>query len=440
MEYNDEKRNIILTATGDIFITRKLSPYTEPAYAELWDIFQSGDIRFTNLEMLIHEFAGHPVAESGGTYTQVDPTIVKELEWAGFNLISRANNHTLDYSVEGLRRTSELLDQAGFCHAGAGENLADARSPRYLDLNEGRVGFLSACSSFASFGRAGEQRPDLIGRPGLNPVRYKTYYVVGEEHMAQLRTVSESIGNEERKRYAIQNGWIKPDKEGELILAGARFVLGERSGIYTEVDKSDLEGNVKWINDARRQSDFVVYSMHWHEGGDISETPAMFHQGFARACIDAGVDAFIGHGPHILRGIELYKDKPIFYSLGNFVFQNETVRKLPADVYERTELDHHATPADYYDKRSDGDKKGFPAKDKYWQSVLPWCRYEGGKLVELKLYPVALGYGKPRTVRGRPLLAKGELAEEIIEQITALSRPFGTEITFQDGIGLVKLS
>jgi poly-gamma-glutamate synthesis protein (capsule biosynthesis protein) len=440
MKYNDELRNFTLTATGDIFITRKLSPYQEAAYAELWDIVRSGDIRFTNLEMLIHEFVGHPVAESGGTYTQVDPSIIGELEWAGFNLLARANNHSLDYSSEGFRRTTELLDKAGFCHAGVGENLADARSARYLDLDVGRVGFLSACSTFASFGRAGDQRPDSLGRPGLNPVRYQTYYLVTEEQLKQLQAISQSIGNEARKQYAVSNGWSRPDQPGELTMAGARFVVGDQSAICTEVNKSDLEGNCQWISDAQRQSDFVAFSMHWHEGGDVAEEPAMFHPVFAKACIDAGVDAFIGHGPHIMRGIEIYRGKPIFYSLGNFVFQNETVRKLPADVYEKTGLDHYATPADYYDKRSDGDKKGFPAKHQYWESVLPWCRYEHGELVELKLYPVTLGYGKPRTVRGRPLLAKGELAESIIQQMAELSRPFGTEITFQNGIGLVKLS
>lgn len=440
MQYNDENGNFILTATGDIFITRKLSPYTEAAYSELWSLFQSGDIRFTNLEMLIHEYLGHPVAESGGTYTQVDPTIIPELQWAGFNLLSRANNHTLDYSIEGFRRTSQLLDRAGFCQAGVGENLADARSARYLDLDAGRVGFLAACSTFASFGRAGDQRPDSIGRPGLNPVRYKTHHVVSASQLVELQAISETIGNEQRKRYAVESGWAKADQPGELTLAGARFVAGDRPGIYTEVDSSDLEGNLTWIRDARRQSDFVVFSMHWHEGGDVPESPATFHPNFAHACIDAGVDAFIGHGPHIMRGIEIYRGKPIFYSLGNFVFQNETVRKLPADVYEKTGLDHYATPANYYDKRSDGDQKGFPAKAKYWESVLPWCRYEHGQLVELKLYPVTLGHGKPRTVRGRPLLAKGELADQIIAQISELSAPFGTKISCQQGVGVVHLS
>jgi len=439
LEYNDEKRNFTLTATGDIFITRKLAPYTEPNYLKLWDIVRSASIRHTNLEMLIHEYVGHPVAESGGTYTQVDPTILDDLLWSGFNLFARANNHSLDYSVEGLRRTSELLDEVGLCHAGVGENLTDARSARYLDLDEGRVGFISASSTFASFGRAGEQRRDSVGRPGLNPVRYSTYYVVRPEDMERLRAVSTNAGMEEVKKAYIAHGWLKPDTDKEFNFAGLRIVVGDKPGVYTEVNKSDLEGNCKWISDAARQSDFVIFSFHAHEGAVDSWQPATFHQPFARACVDAGTDAFIGHGAHYVRGIEIYKNKPIFYGLGNFVFQNETVRIMPADNYERTGLDDTNTPADYYDKRSANDTKGFPADRKFWESFLPWCRFENGDLVEMKLYPVTLGFGKRRTVRGRPMLATGVLADEILAKVVDLSKPFGTKIEVKNGVGEVKL-
>ncbi len=439
MEYNDEKRNFTLTATGDLFITRKLSPYTEPAYLKLWDVVRSAAIRHTNFEMLIHEYVGHPVAESGGTYAQVDPSIIDDLLWSGFNLFACANNHTLDYSVEGLMRTVELLDEAGLCHAGSGMNLSEARAPSYLDLDEGRVGFISASSSFASFGRAGEQRRDSQDRPGLNPVRYSTYYVAKPEDVDRLREVSRNMGLEQTKKEYVSQGWLKADTEKEFNFAGLRIVAGDNPGVYTEVNKDDLQGNCKWISDAARQADFVVFSFHAHEGAVDRWLPATFHQPFARACIDAGTDAFIGHGPHFIRGIEIYKNKPIFYSLGNFVFQNETVRKMPADNYEKTGLDDTNTPADYYDKRSDNDKKGFPADRKYWESFLPWCRYEAGKLVECKLYPVTLGFGKRRTVRGRPLLATGQLAQEILAKVVELSKPFGTEIEIKGEVGVVKL-
>ncbi len=439
MHYYDEKRNFTLTVTGDLFVGRKLSLYDEPEYAKLWDIVRDAHIRFTNFEQLIHEHRGFPVAESGGTYAQLGPWIIDELKWMGFNLLNIANNHSLDYGTEAMLRTKELLTEADLCHAGVGKNLAEARSPAYLDIKEGRVSFLAASSSFASHGRAGDQRPDMQGRPGLNPVRFKTQHVVSPEDLSALKKISTNIGLEGRKSYMVQSGWQPADKEGELTFAGQKFVVGEKPGVYTEVEKADLDGNIKWISDARRQSDFVAYSMHWHESGDTPWQPASFHQGFARACVDAGVDAFLGHGPHIMRGIEIYKKRPIFYSLGNFVFQNDLVYKFPADSYDRVGLDHYATPADYYDKRSDNGKKSFPSAERYWQSFVPKCRYEAGELVELTLYPITLGFGKSRTVRGRPLLASGDAAENIISQLADLSKPFGTEIVFDGKAGIVKL-
>ena len=76
-----------------------------------------------------------------------------------------------------------------------------------------------------------------------------------------------------------------------------------------------------------------------------------FHETVSHACIDAGADLFLGHGPHLLRGIEIYDGAPIFYSLGNFMMQNETVTRLPTELYERYDLDSDATPADLFDTR-----------------------------------------------------------------------------------------
>ena len=66
-------------------------------------------------------------------------------------------------------------------------------------------------------------------------------------------------------------------------------------------------------------------------------------------------------------------------------------------------------------------------------------KFRDGELSAIELHPITLGYGKPRTVRGRPMLAKGDLAQKIIADLQRLSQPFGTEILFQDGIGIVRL-
>ena len=440
MKYNDESRNFTLTATGDIFITRSLRPYTEPAYLDMWKIVQDADIRFTNFEMLVHNFEGYPVAQSGGTYTQVDETIMLDMDYAGFNLFSLANNHSLDYSATGMRRTIEIFDDYGFTHAGTGENLSDARSPRFLDLDNGRVALIAAASSFAAHGAAGEQRNDSKGRPGLNPVHYNTYYEVDKAHFEYVKKLNENTGSKKQKDVFVKAGWRAAEPDGVCSIGATKFVQGDNPGIHTTISKADREGNLKWISDAARQADFVVFSMHSHEGHpEDFWKPAEFHEPFAHDCIDAGADIYLGHGPHYMRGLEIYHGKPIFYSLGNFVFQNETVRIMPHDNYLKTQLTHENTPADYYDKRSDGDQKGFPSAPRFWQSVLPWCRFEDGKVVEIKLYPITLGFGKKRTVRGRPMLALDAEGADILRQFAELSQPFGTTIEIKDNVGYVKL-
>lgn len=441
MLYAEEAGNMTLTATGDLLITRRLSPYQEPKHLELFDVIRSSDIRFTNLEMLIHDYKGYPAAESGGTYCVTEPYMVEELKWAGFNLLSRANNHTMDYGPGGLAATSENLDKAGLVHAGAGPNLAMARMPAYLDTKAGRAALISASASFASWGRAGHSRRDSEGRPGLNPLRYNTYFVVDAAGMQKVKDLSELLGFEAMKRKRQMMGFPQESdsKENEFRLLQYRFVLGDKPGVYTEVHRGDADENLRSIRDARRQADWVIFTLHAHEADMDRETPAKFIPPFARECIDAGAAVFVGHGPHLLRGMEIYEGAPIFYSLGNFVFQNESVRKLPYDIYEQYNLDDRATPADLYDARTKNDTRGFPADCVYWESVLPLCRWEAGRLVELKLYPLTLGSGKSRQLRGRPLIATGEVAEKIIKDMIRLSEPFGTRIEFKDGLGIVKV-
>src|SRR5947209_5966550 len=82
--------------TGDSIITRKLSIYSEPDFTKLIDLVRGADVAFTNLEMLFHDYESYPMHESGGTWMRADPALVKELTWAGFDLVSRANNHAGD--------------------------------------------------------------------------------------------------------------------------------------------------------------------------------------------------------------------------------------------------------------------------------------------------------------------------------------------------------
>ncbi len=431
-------QDFALTLTGDSIITQRLSAYQQnPKFMAVVNAVREGDAAFTNLEILFHQYEAPPAAQSGGTWLAAEPYLFKELQWMGFNLFATANNHSLDYEIEGLRIHRRVLQEAGAVFAGTGENLGEARAPGYLETRRGRVALISCASTFSARSPAGAQRQDAHGRPGLNPLRFRTRYRVDAASLAALRRMKAEL-----KLAPAPGGWSspEPDTPERVSFLNQVFELRDPPGVLTEADPRDLKALTESIRDARRSADYVVVSIHAHEGmPGARETPAQFLTEFAHAAIDAGADVFVGHGPHVLRGIEVYKGKPIFYSLANFIFQNETVKRLPADLYEQYGLGPEALPADLYEKRSEHDRRGFAADSLYWESVVARVFFRDGRPAEVKLTPITLGFGRSRWQRGRPEAADPEAAAKILERLQRLSRPFGTKIAVQDGLGIITI-
>ena len=220
------------------------------------------------------------------------------------------------------------------------------------------------------------------------------------------------------------------------------FKIDETNNYSTKPNESDYEGNIESIKEASRQADWVLFSLHAHEGQlNDRMRPADFIEDFARASIDNGAHCLIGHGPHVLRGIEIRDKKPIFYSLGNFVYQNMTLEKVPAEFYEKFSLDPYSgTPGDSFDAR-EKNHHAFVGEHAFerWISILPAMEFENDKLTELKIYPIEIGREKPRSQRGRPMIAKNNLATKILEIIGERSHPYGTEISVKENVGYVEV-
>ena len=411
---------LLLAATGDALITKRIGESRDPTFHALVALLRSADVRFTNLEGTLHDYLGHPQAASGGTYVVGSPRIVGDLQAMGFNLYAAANNHMADWGEGGLLGTMDTLHRAGVVYAGIGRHLAEARSPGYLEVAAGRVALIALTSSFPPHAPAGEQRPDCQGRPGVNPLRHETTITVSRETVTQLAAIHERLHLGAGRAHSVQLGFQRPDPDGVTTLFDHKFRVGAPEGVRTSPHAGDLAANLQWIRDARRQADWVLVSVHAHEmAGHEVEEPAEFVTTFCRAAVDAGADAVLGHGPHLLRGIEIYKGKPIFYSLGNFIFQNEVLQRQPADFYERLGLPPTATPADLFDAR--GARGGFAVDPRYWEAIVPVCRFDGGTLEAITLYPITLGHGLPRARRGSPVLAGGETGRAIIERLARMS-------------------
>jgi poly-gamma-glutamate capsule biosynthesis protein CapA/YwtB (metallophosphatase superfamily) len=413
-------------STGDSFITRcfpKSSANT--SLKNLASLMKEADVRFTNLEVTVHDYEGFPSAFSGGTWAIADPKVLKDIKDYGFNLVAWANNHTMDYSYGGLEATEKYLNKYQFIHAGVGKNLAEASRPKYLECATGRVALIAATSSFHESWIAGEQRKDMMGRPGVNPLRYTTTYIVQPSHMKLLKNIAQLTDINAENNLAVKEGFMV-ENEGEFKFGHYQFAEGDMEGATTKPNQKDLERIIDSIEEAKRQADYVLVSIHSHEmKGEHKDQPADFIRMFAKECIDSGAHAIIGHGPHILRGIEIYKNRPIFYSLGNFIFQNETVEKLPTDFYEKYGLDNRNNIADAYDIRTENNTKGLGVNPDVWNSIVPFWNMQNGELQELTLHPIELGFGVPRYERGWPKLAEDY---KIIEQINRLSIPFGSSV------------
>ena len=191
-------KNLVLRLllTGDSILQRRLQSRTDPALAPLFDRVRAADVAFTNLEVLANDYRGDPALESGGSHFGAPAWVLDELSEAGFDLFATATNHCLDYSISGLIHSIEAMEARGLSFAGVGRNLEDARRPCYHTHPHGTVAMISCASSFAKGQEASAQRPDLPGRPGLNPLRFETVHEVTEAQLFTLREIADALGLE----------------------------------------------------------------------------------------------------------------------------------------------------------------------------------------------------------------------------------------------------
>lgn len=424
-----------LAATGDSIVTRRIAVYDDPAFRRLLDVIRGADVGFTNLEcqlLRLSSFAGYPQAEHGGGYELGPPEAAEDLKWAGFDLVSRANNHTADYGIEGMLETSRSVEKAGLVQAGVGMTAGEAAQAAYLDTGKGRFALISFATTFSPAGRAGEARQEIRGRPGLNALRVQRTYQLSPQDMAAFRGVAAALG--------VQ---VPSSNTATLRLGRQLFAPGPDSRTIERLNSLDEDRILRSVRSAARQADYVVVTSHSHESGRTPEEPPPFLVDFARRCLDAGAQMFIVHGPHRVRGIEVYRGKPIFYSLADFIFQYETTEPQGADIYEDFGVeDRLALAGDLYEREHQRDAYGpDPANSHWWESIVAVPVFRKHELVELRLYPIELGHraraltGDGRSQRGTPRLATEPLAREVITAVARLSAPFGTRILYRDGIG-----
>jgi len=424
------------TAAGDAMVLRRL-PGAYPGFEELRSFINQGDFRFFNLETTIHNHETYGGAQSGGTWFCSPPEVLEDAKEFGFNILSSANNHAMDYSHIGLEKTMDYIQKAGFPNAGVGRTLADAAAPVYFDTLAGRFALIGACSTFNPEAMAGEQTRTMIGRPGINGIRRSTVYQVSQEDLEHLKRIADSIGINGSRNIIRKEGYLPPLPDDKSEFGELLFEAADKPGKVTKVNPVDMARMEKSIKEALYFADYVVVSMHSHQlkGTDKTE-PDYFYEEFAHKCIDAGAHAIIGTGPHLLRPVEIYKGCPIFYCLGDFIIQLENIRKAPNDMYEKQKLDGNAGMDELFDNRNNHGTRGLCYEKVMFEAIVPYWEMEDGKLTKLELMPVELNFDKSRSMGGWP---RPKYDDGIIERLAKMSEAYGTKIDIVDGIGVVRL-
>lgn len=431
------------TAVGDMLVQRRI-PHESTGFCEVSNHLCRADVRYLNLETTLHRGEYYANQFSGGSYLRTDPETLEDVKAYGFNMLSFANNHSMDFDRGGLMATKKYVDEAGIVNAGAGANLDEAAAPAYLDTPNGRVALIGVVSTMGTplGGRysamAGKQSRRYSGRPGVNGLRIADHLEVTQEQLEVIRQISQLSKINAQKDIERAEGYFPPLPDGTAVLKELEFRQGDTTRYVTHPHPEDMARVEKAIYEAQMQSDYILVTIHSHElSGDKKETPADFLVEFAHRCIDAGAHAVIGHGPHLLRPVEIYKNRPIFYSLGNFVIHNECIPYAPEEMFERQGMTSDATMRELFCDRSAGYTRGLMRDRRMLESVIPYFEMEDGVLTTLELMPIELQFDKPVWRSGNPRFSN---QHGIIERLAEMSAPYGTKISVDSrGYGIVDL-
>jgi len=233
---------------------------TDPTipFARVQDRLHAADVVFANLECCF--YAPLQAAEA--------------LTLAGVHAVGNANN--VNYGAAAIRSSLKRLDELGILHTGAGVNSLEARKPVIVERDGVRFGFLQRTSVYWAHGHEA-----TATYPGVATLKAYTAY---RPQIEQLRTLT------------------RPGMPPEIV---------------TWADPAALAHFREDIAALRSQTDVVIASHHWGLDREVLD----YQIEIAHTAIDAGADLVMGHGPHLPLGIEIYKDKPIFYGVGSFSFE-----------------------------------------------------------------------------------------------------------------------
>ena len=417
---------------GDWMSSQPVSGSTHPEFRKVADLVKAGDVAVTNQEMMFlapATFGGYAPPLPANMLG--DPGLAQDEKALGIDMVGLSNNHSIDWGIEGLRSVAKALDAAGVAHAGYGETRKAAQAAGFFDTAKGRVALISAATTFKPSSGAQDAVGGFPPRPGASIVRRREIEVVVPETMAHVRALA---GHPESKG----------DVTFDMDDGRKTYREGPTPEVIYEVNAYDRHGVLEAIREGKSKADLAILTVHAHENSDGTEDRAMGHPArflvdLFREAVDAGADVVTASGPHALRGIEIYRGKPIFYGQGVFIFRANVVSNQEALTERYIAAEPKPSgPAVRTGGYGPTGKRGVLGEDDWNDGLVATTTFEGGKLKEVRLYPLDHQRAAPASERAPTRLAQGEHAAHILKRLQTFSAPYGTKISIEGSVGVIR--
>jgi hypothetical protein len=364
-----ENNEVIIHAVGDVGPRRiEYGDPPESLFVNVVDKIRQADIAVCQLERNFSTKGGLQYRAHPGWYARVHPDNVKSLVYAGFHVATNASNHCFDYGPEALLESIDVVRANGIEIIGVGKDLDEARRPVILERKGTKVAFLDYNSVLPDEYQARDQKP------GCAPIRVGTYYEPQE------------------------------------------YQAGTPPTVVTIPREEDVEAMEDDIRAAKDRADIVVMSIHWgihHIPGLLAD----YQFTVGHRAIDAGADLILGTHAHLIKGIEIYKGKAVFFSLGNFAEETPHHLVPPPGAF------HSSTSPKYgFGKHLPGVRDNAQGDRRY--SLMAKCVIKNKAIERVSFFPVWINHNaEPR------FLNQDESGfKEVVDYMSRWCKELGTHL------------
>ena len=427
-----------LVAVGDLLYSHPFASYPDPKLQQVFALIRSGDVTLGNKEGVFFDLKSFQGSGYGDGLLWGEAALGADMRAMGIDMVSVANNHSMDFGWPGLRDSLHLLDEAGIVYAGGGRSLSEARQAGYLRTPKGDVALVAAASTFKPNAGANDAFEDVPARAGISLLRWRKVNLVTASQMALIRR----LAMERASQYEPA-----PAADAQEVSFGSElYRLADHAGLHYEMNLYDLAGLLQAVRAAKRNANLVVFTIHTHETAtgedDDNPQPPDFLVQLAHDVVGAGADVFIGTGIHDLRGIEIYKGRPVFYGMSSFFINGDI--KVVQESALQAYADSERKPAAGPQRKTTGPGKCYQVRSggnprTWYDSMVAVIDFNAGEARTVTIHPLDLGDTCDRSRRGLPHLAEPADARRILANLQKYSALFGTRIAVDGSVGVIHI-